>query len=170
MIVRGMRTEHGSVSIVAAALMSVTLMIAMGAADLARVLTTAARAQTAADVAALAAAQELALPAGDSSPAEIAAIFAARNDAVLTACSCEAGGSEAIVTVAVQVGALSFAADDRVVTARARAVVQVPPEPTGVNATGRASRSAPSSELLPARALVDEDRRNDAGMATARSS
>ena len=36
------------------------------------------------------------------------------------------GGSEAVVTVTVHVGALMLAPDDRVVTARARAVVQVP--------------------------------------------
>ena len=130
MTTRRARSEHGSVSIVAAALMSIALVIAMGAADLARVLTRAARAQTAADAAALAAAQELALPSGpDRSPAEVAAVFAARNDATLTACSCEAGGTEATVTVTVRVGALMLAPDDRVATARARAVVQVTPDP-----------------------------------------
>ena len=121
------RAEHGSVSIVAAALMSVALVLAMGAADLARVLTSAARAQTAADAAALAAAQELAAPSSlGLSPAEIAASYAARNDAQLTACSCEAGGSEAVVTVRMSVGSLTFAPDDRVVTARARAIVETP--------------------------------------------
>ena len=114
-------------SIVAAALLSVALVLAMGAADLARVLTSAARAQTAADAAALAAAQELAAPSSrDLSPADIAAAYAARNDANLTACSCEAGGTEAVVTVRISVGPLLFAPDDRVVTARARAVVQAP--------------------------------------------
>lgn len=132
MTTRRARSEHGSVSIVAAALMSIALVIAMGAADLARVLTCAARAQTAADAAALAAAQELALRSEpDRSPTEIAAAFAARNDAILTACSCEAGGTEATVTVTVRVGALMLAPDDRVATARARAVVQVPPDPAG---------------------------------------
>ena len=132
MTMRRARSEHGSVSIVAAALMSIALVIAMGAADLARVLTMAARAQTAADAAALAAAQELALPSEpDLEPAEIAAAFAARNDATLAACSCEAGGTEATVTVTVRVGALMLAPDDRVATASARAVVQVPPDQAG---------------------------------------
>ena len=132
MTMRRARSEHGSVSIVAAALMSIALVIAMGAANLARVLTVAARAQTAADAAALAAAQELALPSEpDREPAEIAATFAARDDATLTACSCEAGRTEATVTVTVRVGALMLAPDDRVATARARAVVQVPPDPAG---------------------------------------
>jgi Flp pilus assembly protein TadG len=117
--------ERGSVSIVVVALMAVALVLAIGVADLARVLTRAARARTAADAAALAAVQELALPS-DLEPVDLAATYAERNGAVLTACSCEAGGTEAVVTVTVQVGSLMLAPDDRVVTARARAVVQVP--------------------------------------------
>jgi Flp pilus assembly protein TadG len=117
--------DRGSVSIVAAALMCVTLVLVMGAADLARVLTVAARAQTAADAAALAAAQELAAPsAGDPAPIEIAAAYAARNDAELTACACELDTNEATVAVRVVVGPLLFAPDDRVVSASARAVVE----------------------------------------------
>jgi secretion/DNA translocation related TadE-like protein len=119
--------ERGSVSIVVVALMAVVLILAMGVADLARVLTCAARAQTAADAAALAAAQELASSAvAGVEPADLAAAYAERNGAVLTACACEPGGTEAVVTVIVQVGALVLAPDDRVVTARARAVVDIP--------------------------------------------
>jgi DNA topoisomerase-1 len=118
--------ERGSVSIIVVALMAVALVLAMGAADLARVLTGAARAQTAADSAALAAAQELAVGSSGSAPGDLAAEYAGRNGAVLTACSCDAGSTEAVVTVTVQVGALLLAPDDRVVTARARAVVDVP--------------------------------------------
>jgi Flp pilus assembly protein TadG len=127
---RSAHAQRGSVSIVAAGLMCVALVLAMGAADLARVLTSAARAQTAADAAALAAAQELVAPSsGDSAPTptEIATDYAARNDAALTACSCEVGGTEAVVTVRVLVGSLLFGPDDRAVTARARAVVDLPP-------------------------------------------
>jgi len=119
-------SERGSVSIVVVALMAVALVLAMGAADLARVLTAAARAQTAADAAALAAAQELAVSSSGSAPGGLAAEYAGRNGAVLTACSCDAGGTEAVVTVTMQVGTLLLAPDDRVVTARARAVVDVP--------------------------------------------
>ena len=118
--------ERGSVSIVVVALMAMALVLAMGAADLARVLTGAARAQTAADAAALAAAQELASASNAGvDPTDIAAVYAERNGAVLTSCSCDAGGSEAVVAVTVQVGALMLAPDDRVVTARARAVVEL---------------------------------------------
>lgn len=119
--------ERGSVSIVVVALMAVALVLAMGVADLARVLTGAARAQTAADAAALAAAQELASASGAGvEPADLAAAYAERNGALLTACSCKAGGTEAVVTVTVQVGSLVLAPDDRVVTASARAVVDIP--------------------------------------------
>jgi secretion/DNA translocation related TadE-like protein len=118
--------ERGSVSIVAAGLMAVALVLAMGAADLARVLTAAARAQTAADASALAAAQELALGSSGSAPADLAAEYADRNGATLTECSCEAGGTEATVTVGVEVGAFLLLSGSRVVTARARAVVDVP--------------------------------------------
>ncbi len=117
-------SERGSVSIVVVALLAVALVLTMGVADLARVLTCAARAQTAADAAALAAAQELAT-SGGAQPIELAASYAERNGAALTACSCEAGGTEAVVTVTVQVGSLVLAPDDRVVTARARAVVDI---------------------------------------------
>ena len=93
------RGERGSVSIVVVALMAVALALSMGAADLARVLTGAARAQTAADAAALAAAQELAVGSSGSAPGDLAAEYAGRNDAVLTSCTCDAGGTEAVVTV-----------------------------------------------------------------------
>ncbi|MEO8293585.1 MAG: pilus assembly protein TadG-related protein [Actinomycetota bacterium] len=119
--------ERGSVSIVVVALMAMALVLSMGMTDLARVLTRAARAQTAADAAALAAAQELATgSASGVEPADMAAAYAERNGAVLTACSCAAGGTEAVVTVSLPVGPLAFAPDDRVVTARARAVVDIP--------------------------------------------
>jgi Flp pilus assembly protein TadG len=112
---------------VVVALVAVALVLAMGVADLARVLTRAARAQTAADAAALAAAQELAAASGAGvESADLAAAYAERNGAVLTACSCEPGGTEAVVTVTVRVGSLVLAPDDRVVTARARAVVDIP--------------------------------------------
>ena len=98
-------------------------MLSLGAADLGRVLIVAARAQTAADAAALAAAQELALPGGRR-PEDVAAEFAAANDAVLTSCTCPIGGVDAVVEVTVAVGGLLLAGDGRTVTARARAVVE----------------------------------------------
>ncbi len=118
--------QAGSVSVVVAAVAALTLSLAVGAADLARVLAAAARAQAAADAAALAAAQELAIPSGRD-PGAVAAEYATRNGATLTGCTCETGSLEARVEVVVAVGRLVLGPDDRVVGARARAVVEIPP-------------------------------------------
>jgi secretion/DNA translocation related TadE-like protein len=117
------RDQDGSVSVIVAAIVSVIVVLGLGAADLARVLVAASRAQTAADAASLAAAQELALPS-DRSTEEIAAEYAARNAAELVRCECEEGGLEATVDVVMRVGPLLLFGDDRVVRASARAVVE----------------------------------------------
>ena len=116
------RGERGSASIVVAALLAAAVVMALGAADVGRVLVQQARAQTAADAAALAAAQELAMPSGRR-PEDLARDYAAANGAVLTACTCPIGGAEAVVEVDVGVGDLLLAGSGRTVTARARAVV-----------------------------------------------
>jgi len=116
--------ERGSVSIVAAAIVAMVMVVALGAGDLARVLVAAARAQAAADAAALAAAQELALPVGQA-PGEVAARFAWLNGAELVECRCDPGTFEAVVRVRVAVGHLATLAGERSVEARARAVVGV---------------------------------------------
>jgi hypothetical protein len=100
-------------------------VLALGTADLARVLVAAATAQTAADAAALAVAQELALP-GELDPGEVARDYAGRNDAVVLECECSIGTFEAVVTVRAAVGPLALFADDRNVQATARAVVDLP--------------------------------------------
>jgi len=118
--------QGGSVSIVVAAVLAATLVLAMGAADVARVYLVAAQAQTAADAAALAAAQELAIPSG-TEPEVVASAFADRNGADLVACECSPDATEAVVEVRVAVGPLLLFADDRVVVAEARGVVDLPP-------------------------------------------
>ena len=123
-----MRGEHGSVSIVVAAVIVLALVMSIGIADLARVLVARSHARTAADAAALAAAQELALPSG-ADPAEVAAAYAERNDAILTDCICAAGTSGATVTVSIVVDGFLLVTGTRTVTARARAVVDLPSEP-----------------------------------------
>jgi secretion/DNA translocation related TadE-like protein len=117
--------ERGSVSIVAAVTIAVLAALTMGCADLARALVAVGRADTAADAAALAAAQELAAPTG-SAPASVAADYAERNGATLVECSCEAGATEAVVAVEVQVGPMLLVPGNRSVTGRARAVVEFP--------------------------------------------
>jgi secretion/DNA translocation related TadE-like protein len=115
--------ERGSMSVVAAGVMVVAVVLALASADLAKVLSVAGRAQTAADAAALAAAQELVIPTAGSSPREVAASFAARNGAELVSCDCDVGSEEAVVEVRAAVGPLLLFGRDREVTSRARAVV-----------------------------------------------
>jgi secretion/DNA translocation related TadE-like protein len=117
-----LRTERGSVSILAAALMVAIVVLALASSDLARVLTVASRAQTAADAAALAAAQELAAPTG-ATPGDVAREYAQRNGGELVSCTCDAGSDEAVVEVKIAVGTLLLFGGGRSVTGRARAVV-----------------------------------------------
>jgi secretion/DNA translocation related TadE-like protein len=121
------KTERGSVSIVVAAIILLALVLSLGVADVARVLVARTHARTAADAAALAVAQELALPSG-TDPIDVAADYAARNDAILTACGCVAGTLDATVTVSIVVGGFLLVTGPRTVTARARAVVDMPAE------------------------------------------
>jgi secretion/DNA translocation related TadE-like protein len=117
-------SQRGSVSVLLAAGILIVLVLVLGVTDLGRVLIARSKARTAADAAALSAADELALPSG-ADPAELAAEYAARNGADLTACTCEVGTFEADVMVQVTIGdLLLFPA--RVVVARARAVVDLP--------------------------------------------
>lgn len=117
--------ESGSVSVVVAAILLTTMILALGAADLARVLVAASRAQTAADAGALAAAQSLAFP-GEVEPSAAAADLVTRNGGVMRSCGCELGTFEARIEVEMPVGRLFLAPDDLVVAARARAVVELP--------------------------------------------
>ena len=62
-------------------------------------------------------------------PPRLAGDLAARNGAALTACACAAGTAEALVKVQVPVGALLLLPGASNVTARARAVVDLPGQP-----------------------------------------
>jgi Flp pilus assembly protein TadG len=97
-------------------------VLALATVDLLRALEAKAQAQTAADAAALAAAQEIAL-SSPKNPTDSAADYARLNGARLLECTCAAGGSEAIVRVEVPVR-LVFVGPDRTVTGRARAVIE----------------------------------------------
>jgi secretion/DNA translocation related TadE-like protein len=114
-------SEEGSVTIVAAGTIVLAAVLVLVCVDLFRALDARARAQTAADAAALAAAQQLVVP-GTGSPEEKAAEYASRNGASLLSCSCQPGSLEAVVSVEVPVR-LVFLAPARRVTASARAVV-----------------------------------------------
>ena len=118
--------ERGSITVLSAAVMAALVVLAMGASDVARVLHAASRAQTAADAAALAAAQALAIDEPGPEPTELAGEYAARNGAALETCACDRGPFEASVTVRLQVGDLFLVAGDRTVRAEARAQVDLP--------------------------------------------
>ena len=102
------------------------LVVSMGAADVGRALIARSRAEAAADLAALAAAQELAFPSGVD-PATLAADYADRNGGRLVSCTCAAGTLEATVEVAVPVRGFLLPIPDRDVIGVARAVVDLPP-------------------------------------------
>jgi secretion/DNA translocation related TadE-like protein len=118
-------SERGSVSVVLAAGIVVVLVLTMGIADVGRVMLARSRARTAADAAALAAADELALPTGRDLAA-LASEYAARNGATLTACTCDVGTFQAEVAVTVHVGSLLLFPGARDAVASARAVVDLP--------------------------------------------
>jgi secretion/DNA translocation related TadE-like protein len=127
---RGGATDRGSISVVTAAVIGIALICCIGVADLAKVLVVRAHAQAAADSAALAAAQELALASGRL-PAALAAEYATRNGATLLGCKCDPGTTQAIVGVSMSVGHLLLLPGDRTVIAWARAVVDIPGVPKG---------------------------------------
>ena len=115
-------SERGSVTVLTAATILLAGVLCLVAVDLFRVVDVKARAQTAADAAALAAAQELAIPSPQS-PAEAAAEYARLNGATLRSCDCERGSLEAIVAVEMTVR-LTFLHIDRPLIGRARGVVE----------------------------------------------
>ena len=125
MITAMRRGERGSVSVVVAAAVGMSLVVTMGAVDVGRALIARSRAEAVADLAALAAAQELAFPMG-TDPASIAADYADRNGARVVSCSCAAGTFEAVVHVVVPVRGFLLPLADREVTGTARAMVDLP--------------------------------------------
>jgi secretion/DNA translocation related TadE-like protein len=101
--------------------MSLACVLCVLTVDLSRALLARAQAQTAADAAALAAAQEIAIPTG-AQPVDIARSFAERNHASLGSCACDPGASEAVVEVTVSFP-LVLLGSGRRVTVSARAVI-----------------------------------------------
>ena len=82
-----LRDERGSVSVIVGGVVAIMIVLTLGAADLGAALIARERAHAAADAAALAAAQELAMPSG-SLPQIQAADYAERNGASLITCAC----------------------------------------------------------------------------------
>ena len=94
--------ERGSVSIAVVGLTAVVAVLLLGLADLTGFLLARAKAQTAADAAALAAAGEL-VPGARGQPSREARRFAQANGGEMIACDCRPGTREAIVRVSVPV-------------------------------------------------------------------
>lgn len=116
--------ERGSVTVVAVGMLVLLFVLVMGSADVAKTLAAVGRAQTAADAAALAAAQEQVAPTGPG-PAALAGQYAASNGGSLVSCQCPPDGTEAVVAVEVPVGRTLFLAGIDHVTVSARAVVDL---------------------------------------------
>ena len=104
---------------------AIMIVLTLGAADLGTALIARVRAHAAADAAALAAAQELAMPSG-SLPQLQAADYASRNGASLLSCACDIGSQEALVSVSVTIGHLFLVPGAHAVESRSRAVVEIP--------------------------------------------
>ena len=119
------RGERGSVTVVTAAIAGVMVALTLFTADLGAVLVARERARAAADAAALAAAQELALPSANT-PVEQASEYARRNDGELITCECPAGSLEATVRVRVAIGHMFLIPAGRSVEVTARAIVELP--------------------------------------------
>jgi secretion/DNA translocation related TadE-like protein len=111
------RAQQGSITVVMLAVVVFGLVLAAAGGRVGRAVIGRARADTAADAAALAAADRLALGAGSSEAEDAARATATSNGAVLDACTCS--GSEAEVVVTVDLGILGTA------TGHARAVVDL---------------------------------------------
>jgi secretion/DNA translocation related TadE-like protein len=116
------REQRGSASLIVATTIGLAAILSALSADLAHVAVARTRAQTAADAAALAAAQELIVPSAKT-PAEVAEDYAGRHSAEVTECRCSADANEVIVAVQIEV-ALPFLGGERRVGAEARAVVE----------------------------------------------
>jgi secretion/DNA translocation related TadE-like protein len=118
------RGEAGSVTVVAAGLTFLACMLCLVTVDVGRAVGARGLAQTAADAAALAAAQAIAIPSGEE-PSEAATRLAEANGATLRTCDCARGSSEATVVVALT-EPFVLLGPDRTVTASARAVIGPP--------------------------------------------
>ena len=116
------RTERGAVSILMLAVLVIGLVLAMGAARLGGALIGRARAESAADAAALAAADRLALGDGSAAARTAAGATASSNDARLLSCDCSGTTAEVVVEVDVPAWGALFG------PARGRAKAEVRPE------------------------------------------
>lgn len=117
-------SDGGDVSVLMLALLLLAALLCLATADVANVLLTRARVQTAADAAALAAAAAQ-WRGGDEAPSDAARAVAEHNNAVLDDCACERHDDRAAVTVGARTSVRMLGVAPRRVTARAEASVDV---------------------------------------------
>lgn len=121
--------EDGVVSAVVVAMLALAGLLCLAVADAANVLVARARAQTAADAAALAAAVAQWPFARDGSrdegPAQAASRVAEANGAVLESCDCPVRGSSATVTVSISTSIRMLGVAPSRVSARATSALDV---------------------------------------------
>jgi secretion/DNA translocation related TadE-like protein len=122
--------QRGSISLVMATALAFAAILAAFSADMVRAAGARAQAQTAADAAALGAAQELVVPSGRT-PAQIADEYARDHGARVVSCRCDPEGDEVVVQVELDV-TLPLLRQTRTVRAAARAVVAAPPGSEGL--------------------------------------
>jgi secretion/DNA translocation related TadE-like protein len=118
----GPRAERGAVAILLVAVLVLGLALSLGAARLGSALIGRARADSAADASALAAADALALGGSADAAVRAARTTAASNEARLVSCEC--GGTSADVIVEVDVPGLGILG----AVSRGRAKAEVHPE------------------------------------------
>jgi secretion/DNA translocation related TadE-like protein len=118
--------EHGVVSVLMMSLLALAALLCLAVADAANVLLARARAQTAADAAALAAAAvQWRVSASTGDPVLRAQEIAEANGAVLESCSCELRDDAAVVTVSIATRIRMLGVAPGRVTATATARVDV---------------------------------------------
>src|SRR6185437_14831455 len=94
-----MKSERGNVTIIAVAVVALACMLCLGVARVSGAVGLKSRADTAADAAALAAADKLALGSSDDDARTAASAAAADNGATLMSCSCSADVAEVTVEI-----------------------------------------------------------------------
>jgi secretion/DNA translocation related TadE-like protein len=114
--------DDGAVSALMLSLLALAALLCLATADAANVLVTRARAQTAADAAALAAA---AAQWRGEDPAAVARSVTQRNGAELDRCECEPHGDSAVVDVGAPTRVRMLGIAPRRVTARATARLEI---------------------------------------------
>jgi secretion/DNA translocation related TadE-like protein len=144
-------SERGAATLIALALVAVVVMAALVTADIGALAVARAQAQTAADLAALAAVT----PTGDEPALARAEKIAAANGARMTRCTCEP--MEAVVSVRRRVRLAPFG---RVVEVRADARAILPTNGTQAAALGAVTTTATTDQVLAVTTSSATDRRS----------